>query len=349
MHCVDAVKIGNGLCNLFEYSPGSDLSDHSVAQWLHILLQRDAFHKVCHDVYLLGRVNQIVQTNDARILKPFEDGDFSLSCLTLHWICKLVFLIDLHGIFYLVPLVKTETNLRIGTLTNDSAYVIALQLARCVGTSWHVTLLSLLVHSLEEIILRLIPKTRHESGRAIMRLGSSIWWQHSLLRERWPPTIISFVQSRNPVKIWSRCIGMSPHSRSIIDSPWSCLSLLARVYLEENMTFCGGCRGSINTLAIVKRTIILYLTKSRLVHLMLVFGWARHLACCGKHLLCNRLLRLVWLLDLTYSSRAWKALTSPSHCVSFACVLLGIGVEQIVDLELSLRCVNLTILASLLG
>ena len=132
MDSVDAMEVGYRLGHLLENPPGCRLSDDPIGQALRVLLQGDTLHEVRDNVDLLWSVDQVVQLDDAWVLESLKHCDLTLGCLALHRVCKFVLLVDFHCILLLVSFVEAEADGCVRSLADDSADVIALELATCL-------------------------------------------------------------------------------------------------------------------------------------------------------------------------------------------------------------------------
>lgn len=127
MYDVNRVEVIYSLYYLLEHTSGRNLPTHAVRLLSHILLHRDAFDVVCEKVHLSRGINQVVQTDDTRMLKPFQHSNLSLHGLTFHRVRQSIFFVRLYRILDLVALVQTDAHLRVRALPNNPADLVVLQ------------------------------------------------------------------------------------------------------------------------------------------------------------------------------------------------------------------------------
>jgi len=247
MYSVDWMQVCCRFCNLFEYPSGRSFSNNSIRQWFWILLKWDSFDIIGDDVDLLRCVDKIVKLDYAGVLQSFEDGDLALGSFTFHWVWQSILLIHLHCVLFLISFIENKSDSGIGSLPNDSSNVVGLQLARSLGTCWHMALVDGFGLAEQVVIGWLaIAEAVRVSRCPIGRHGLSIACQCScMLLFIWtwdcrPAAIICSIESLDAVLVVSRgrgwCIGQSSSSSFGV---WPLM-----VLSEEHIGVWGGRCGS---------------------------------------------------------------------------------------------------------
>jgi len=133
VHYVVLVQVSHTLSNLLENASSSRFSNNAIGHGLGVLLQRDPLDVIRNNEYLLRCVDQVMESDDARVVQSFEYCDFSLSCLAFHWVGQPVLLVDFDGVLLLVTLGEAESYCSVGALADYPTHVVGFKLARGVG------------------------------------------------------------------------------------------------------------------------------------------------------------------------------------------------------------------------